>query len=104
MGGIEFWQTAPNATQAKKAPVNAGSASGASDSHCSTSTASAANGRPYRNRTSVAASVPIWPTSARWAALRMVCANAAQMTIGIQAQAAAAGSCKSAAPWIDADQ
>ena len=51
-----------------------------------------AKGNPYRKRTSVAARVPISVTRVRWVALRTVCASAAHITIGIQAQTANAGS------------
>ena len=51
-----------------------------------TTSHSAANGRPYRNRTSVAPSAPRSPVRCRCAALRSVCASAAPIVIGIQAQ------------------
>src|SRR5262245_64818713 len=72
-------------TQTTKRAFGAGSAPPARSD--ATASAATANGRPYTNRTKVAASVPADATRLRCAALRTVCASAAPTVIGIQAQA-----------------
>ena len=82
-----IWLTAPKDTQAANAGFGAGSEY--PPIACTPSSHRIAKGSPYRNRTSVAPSVPSSAVRLRCAALRSVWANAAQTVTGIQSQSGA---------------
>jgi hypothetical protein len=78
--------TAPESTQPKNGQLGEGNAM--PRKACTATSHSAANGKPYRKRTSVAPSVPSSAVRLRCAALRIVWANAAQIVTGIHSHAA----------------
>src|SRR5436190_9575532 len=77
-----IWAIAPSTTATAKRTLGCGAACGVSAA--TTPKIASENGRPNRNRTSVAPHGPASPTSPRWSALRATCNGAAEAVRMIQ--------------------